>query len=119
MLSHLAERAEWVGTPPLERAASFRRQGFRQDEEAVTKIYQAQRRRREKRCAWPKGAEQSSDRRSYDEADPKSRAHNPKVLSAPRRRTDVGDVRISRRERSARGTCNRAADEEPSEGRAQ
>src|SRR6266702_1916259 len=117
MLSHLAEGAEWIGAAPLKRASSLYRQGFRKNEETVAEINQAQRRSGKKRGAWSQRAEPSPDRRSYDEADSKSRAYNAEVLGAPFRRTDVGDVCISRRERSARCARDRAADEKPRERR--
>ena len=112
-LEDLQQRAERIGARPVKRAARLPRQRLRQREVAERGVGERDGAGGEERRPRPQAPEQAADGRTDDEADTERRPHETEILRAPRRRGDVRDVGVRRREGCARHARHHAPDEQP------
>jgi hypothetical protein len=117
LLAQLHQRPERIRPRPLEGAPTLARQRLRQSEQPERRVEQRERGGREERHARTERAEQPANRRSEHEADAECGADEAEVLRALLGRTDVRDVGVCRRVRSAGYACDEAAGEQPPQHR--
>ena len=106
-------RAERVGAAPAERRAPFLGQRFRQHEEAIGGIGEAERRRHPERQPRIDAAEQTADRGPDDETDPERGADLAEHRGAFLRGRNVGDIGKRGGDAGRSDAGDHAADEQP------
>ena len=114
------QRADGVGLLPVELGhAPLRRQGFRQDQQAVEPVGESQACGDQERQAQVDLAQEAADARPDDEPDAEGRAEQAEGGGALLRRGDVGDVGARGGEAGGGDPVQRPADEQPRKRRSE